>query len=70
MPVMGGEEALRRIQEIRPGTAIVLSSGFSETQAVAKLGDRQARGFLQKPYTATALARKLKQAIQSARAIG
>ena len=64
MPVMDGEEALRLIKKIRPDVAVVLSSGYSEMEAINRFQDRGLSGFLQKPYTATALARKIKQALR------
>jgi two-component system CheB/CheR fusion protein len=64
MPVMDGEEALRRIQEIRPDVPVVLSSGYTESEAMRRFRHRGLAGFLQKPYTATALARKIKQAVR------
>jgi PAS domain S-box-containing protein len=67
MPVMGGEEVLRHLQRIRAGIPVVLSSGFSEEEALRRFHDRGLAGFLQKPYTATALARKIKQALRAAR---
>jgi CheY-like chemotaxis protein len=64
MPVMGGEEVLTHLQQIRAGVPVVLSSGFSEEEALRRFSDRGLAGFLQKPYTATALARKIKQAVR------
>jgi PAS domain S-box-containing protein len=66
MPVMGGEEMLTHVRRIRPDVPVVLSSGFSEIDALRRFHDRGLAGFLQKPYTATALARKLKQALRVA----
>jgi PAS domain S-box-containing protein len=65
MPVMSGEEALERMREIRPGVRVVLSSGYSEMEALRRFQNRGLAGFLQKPYTATALARKVKQALRN-----
>lgn len=67
MPVMSGEEALGRIREIRPDLPVLLSSGFSEAEAVKRFADRGLAGFLQKPYTATALTRKVKVAMTQKR---
>jgi two-component system, cell cycle sensor histidine kinase and response regulator CckA len=64
-PVVNGEEALDRMQEIHPGVRVVLSSRDSEMEALRKFHDRRVAGFLQKPYTATALARKMKQALRT-----
>jgi signal transduction histidine kinase/ActR/RegA family two-component response regulator len=63
MPAMGGDEALRKIHAIRADIPVILSSGYSETEALRHFADRGLAGFLQKPYTASALARKMKTAI-------
>jgi PAS domain S-box-containing protein len=64
MPVMGGEEALMRMRQVRADVPVLLSSGFSEEEAIQRFGVNGVSGFLQKPYTATALARKIKQALR------
>jgi PAS domain S-box-containing protein len=64
MPVMNGEEAMRAVREIRANVPIILSSGFSEIEAVKRFANDRIAGFVQKPYTATTLARKLKQALR------
>jgi FixJ family two-component response regulator len=61
---MNGEDALHTLREIRPDLPIILTSGYSEVEAVKRFADRGIAGFLQKPYTATTLARKLKQALR------
>ena len=63
MPVMNGEEALRHIRQIRPNVPVVLSSGFSEVEALERFKKTGLACFLQKPYTASALARRIKQAV-------
>jgi DNA-binding NarL/FixJ family response regulator len=62
---MGGEEALREMLKMRPKLKIVLSSGYNEAEAVRRLGGRASAGFLQKPYTATELAQKVKAVLAS-----
>ena len=64
MPVMSGEEALQHIQQIRPDVPVVLSSGFSEIEARQRFRKTGLAGFLRKPYTATALAKRIKQAVK------
>jgi CheY-like chemotaxis protein len=61
MPVMGGEEALRLMKAIDPGVRVVLSSGFNEVEAVRRFTGKGLAGFIQKPFTARALALKLKE---------
>ena len=65
MPAMGGDDALRIIREIRRDVPVVLSSGYTESDALRRFSDLGLSGFLQKPYTASALARKIKQALDS-----
>jgi PAS domain S-box-containing protein len=65
MPEMGGEEVLRAIRRIRGDVPVILSSGYTEAEAVPRFQDLRLSGFLQKPYTATALAKKIKQALRS-----
>lgn len=67
MPVMSGEETLQRIQAIRPAVPVVLTSGYSEADALERFNQQGLAGFLQKPYTATALARKIEQAVRQRR---
>ena len=64
MPGMTGEEVLRRIREIRQDLPVVLSSGYTESEAVKRFENLGLAGFLQKPYTATALAKRIKQAVR------
>ncbi len=58
MPVMGGEEALKRLLEIRPDAAVVAMSGFDEREAKQRFGSRIA-GFVQKPFTPRQLGAKI-----------
>ena len=67
MPVMNGEEVLQQIRSIRPDIPVVLSSGFSEDEAVQRFRQDGLAGYLQKPYTASALARRIKQAVRRMR---
>ena len=64
MPVMNGEEAFRRMKEIRPGIPVFLSSGYSEMEATRRFTGKGIAGFIQKPYSAAALAEKLGSVFQ------
>jgi signal transduction histidine kinase/CheY-like chemotaxis protein len=53
MPEMGGDEVLRELRALDPQVRVVLSSGFSESDAAFQFGGEDAAwtaGFLQKPY--------------------
>ena len=65
MPVMGGEEAFRRIRAIRADIPVLLMSGYSGDDAARRFaGDRPA-GFLQKPFTAAELIRKVEAVLKT-----
>jgi PAS domain S-box-containing protein len=50
MPRMDGREAFLRMREIAPEVPVVLTSGFSESDAVSDFAGRGLAGFLPKPY--------------------
>jgi two-component system cell cycle sensor histidine kinase/response regulator CckA len=63
MPRMGGLELARRVQEIRPGLRVLFFSGDSEA-AVAGLDVADAGvNFIEKPFTAEGLARKVREVL-------
>ena len=57
---MSGEETLPELRKIRPGVKVVVSSGYSEAEAMTMFQGQPVAGFLQKPYTSTRLAEKVK----------
>jgi CheY-like chemotaxis protein len=60
MPVMSGESTLNHLRRINPAVPVVLSSGFNEAEATRRFNGDELAGFLQKPYTALALAERVK----------
>ncbi|MCU1273315.1 MAG: Chemotaxis protein methyltransferase CheR, partial [Bryobacterales bacterium] len=66
MPVMSGEEALHQMRLINPQVPVVLSSGYNEAEAVGRFAGKGLAGFLQKPYTAAALAQKVQTILREA----
>jgi PAS domain S-box-containing protein len=65
MPVMGGEEAFRRIVEIQPEVRVLITSGYNEADAVQRFtGHGGSTGFIQKPYTAVRLAKAVKRVLE------
>jgi CheY-like chemotaxis protein len=63
MPVMSGEETLSHLQTVDPGVRVLLTSGYNEIEAVQRFAGKGLAGFIQKPYTASALAEKVKALI-------
>ncbi len=59
MPGMSGVEVLGRLKKVRKDIKVVISSGYNEAEVVGLFGGARLSGFIQKPYTASALARKI-----------
>ncbi len=66
MPVMSGEEALGEMRLINPRIPIVLSSGYSEVEAIRRFAGKGIAGFLQKPYTGATLAESVRKILREA----
>jgi CheY-like chemotaxis protein len=63
MPGMGGRVVAARITELRPGTRILLMSGYSD-DVILRTGIEAAETpFIQKPFTATGLALKVREVL-------
>jgi CheY-like chemotaxis protein len=70
MPVMGGVEAFRAMRRLRPDIRVVISSGYTEREAINRFaGDAPAR-FIQKPYPASELLRCLAEVVMAGTIIG
>ncbi|MGA3098825.1 MAG: PAS domain S-box protein, partial [Bryobacteraceae bacterium] len=63
MPKMSGEEALPELRKIRPQVKVVVSSGYSESEAMDLFKGQRVSGFIQKPYTSRGIAEKVKVCI-------
>ncbi|MFT3830177.1 MAG: response regulator [Opitutaceae bacterium] len=65
MPELDGAETFREIHRMRPELPVVLMSGYSEQDAVAKFGAAGLAGFLQKPFQPDTLRNRLSAVVQS-----
>jgi CheY-like chemotaxis protein len=65
MPVMSGEEAIGQILQERPGLKVIVSTGYDESEAVARFEDQRVAGYLNKPYTSRMLVEKVKRVLGS-----
>ncbi len=70
MPVMNGDEALRRMRQARPGVPVIVSSGYSEAETMKRFRGEPALTFIQKPYTGAALWGKVESVLQAGAAAG
>jgi CheY-like chemotaxis protein len=63
MPRLSGVETCDLIRTLQPGLPIVLTSGYTEPDAGARLGIDGVAGFLQKPFTPATLVRVMQDAV-------
>ena len=63
MPRMNGQDAFREMKKINPHVRVLVSSGFSQTQATRQMLDEGALGLLNKPFQVTELAREVAEHI-------
>jgi CheY-like chemotaxis protein len=60
MPGLSGYETFIRLQQVRPGIKVLLSSGYDEANVKQQFIGKQLAGFIQEPYTALALTETVK----------
>lgn len=63
MPIMNGEDTLARLQDIRPDVPVIVSSGYDESEVTRRFTSGNIAGFIQKPYSASQLAGKVKEVL-------
>ncbi|MDS4030168.1 MAG: response regulator [Candidatus Contendobacter sp.] len=55
MPDLDGEETFHELRRIDPNVRVVMSSGYTESEIIPRFAGQPLAGFLQKPYSTTAL---------------
>jgi signal transduction histidine kinase/ActR/RegA family two-component response regulator len=63
MPVMGGKEFFFRLKRLAPEARVLVVSGFAGDREAAEALAAGALGFVEKPYTPTALSRAVRSAL-------
>ena len=63
MPVMGGGEALAKMQAIDAAVPILLSSGYEQTESLEQVDGSNLAGFVHKPYTIETLLDAIRSAL-------
>ena len=63
MPLMSGRELVRRIKELHPEARVLLTSGYTGDTLVRGYASEPSADFLQKPFTAVLLARKVREVL-------
>lgn len=62
-PELNGEETVRELRRLESKIPIVMSSGYAESEIMARFANQPLAGFLQKPYTMTTLSECLSRAL-------
>ena len=65
MPELSGEEVFRELRRIRPGVRVVLTSGYTEQDALCRFNETGLAGFISKPFDADTLIAKMQDAIRA-----
>jgi signal transduction histidine kinase/CheY-like chemotaxis protein len=68
MPKMDGISAMNEIYGIRPGTRVLLASGFNEEELGERLQGQQPSGFIRKPYSMNELEAEIRRVMRVAEA--
>jgi len=63
MPRKGGADVLKEIRSINPEVKVILTSGYAPESIEINLGETEQVTFLAKPFTPTALLRKVREVI-------
>lgn len=63
MPEMGGRELARQVEDIRPGTDILLMSGYAEDEVSAAGTEAAAWPLFHKPFTPDELVRRIREVL-------
>ena len=64
MPGMNGEETLPELRKIQPELKVLVSSGYSQAEAMSMFAGHEVSGFIQKPYFSAKLAELVKRALE------
>jgi len=60
MPEMSGKDVFRSMKQINPNLKVIFGSGFFNDERLKELEEIGAVGYIQKPYTISSLAEKIK----------
>ena len=64
MPRMSGGEAVREMRRVKDDVRVLLSSGYDEGEATSEIAGPHLAGFIQKPYVAGVLLRKVREVME------
>ena len=65
MPHLSGEETFAELKRIKPDVRVILSSGYSEQEAMNRFSEEGLAGFLEKPYKAGAIIDAVRSVVET-----
>ncbi len=63
MPGMSGGKTYKMLKEMNPGIKAILSSGYSLNEEAAEIMENGCNGFIQKPFNAAELSKKIREVL-------
>ena len=69
MPKLSGRELAKKLAAERPGLTVLYMSGYTDNAVLANGTLNESMAFLQKPFTPSALSRKVRQVLDQAAAV-
>ena len=66
MPLLDGEAAFRELRQVRGDVRVIMTSGYNEPEVTQRFAGKGLAGFIQKPFTADALAAKVRDVLARA----
>jgi PAS domain S-box-containing protein len=67
MPLMGGRELAKRVESVKPGMKVIYMSGYTDDTLAFHGSPQLNNGFIQKPFTVTVLAEKVRKVLSEDR---
>jgi len=64
MPGFGGGETYDALKNINPNVKVLLATGYSAAGQAAEILKRGCNGFIQKPFSISALSEKLREILE------
>jgi len=64
MPRMSGKEVYQHMRSLRPDIRVLLTSGYSESDAVGRFAESGLCGFIQKPFALSSFLQKIDEVME------
>jgi PAS domain S-box-containing protein len=65
LPILSGQDVLKRIREVNPKAKVILASGFIDPETKSEMYKAGAKHFMQKPYSPGEVLQKIRELIDS-----